>query len=326
MIKFITFLVAVTTLYAEDHSPVSAEDKGPKMADFEAVIIGAKWCGACLKLEGELVKGLKGKMRVAKTDIDKPSFKWTDWGYKASPGTIPRVALRYVKNGKWELTDTKWQYPSTKQVLDEVERRLKKPSGPDPPKPKMASVSVSWNGRSYNPKTYRRCNWPGCKMCQYILNSRNWARKQMTASVEAAQAPSPRASMLRALEILNLDEDDKLLDLGCGDGRVLIEACKRYGCSGIGIEIDPEKAEQARQKASEAGLADRIVISTMDARKFNPKYHDITAGYVYLYSELLDELAPILKTLPKVVSVMHPIPEARTVQIEDVFFYRNHSP
>ena len=107
---------------------------------------------------------------------------------------------------------------------------------------------------------------------------------------------------------MQLTERDVLADIGCGDGRILIEAVKRYGCSGIGIEIDTNKADEARTNIEAAGLGTRIEIITGDARAFEPQQHGVTHAVAYLYPELLQELAPMLSTIPNLYTPFHRVP------------------
>ncbi len=60
------------------------------------------------------------------------------------------------------------------------------------------------------------------------------------------------------LELAAVKPGDVVYDLGCGDGRIVIEAAKRYGARGVCVEIDPKLIEEAKANAREAGVADRI--------------------------------------------------------------------
>src|ERR1041385_8452729 len=73
-------------------------------------------------------------------------------------------------------------------------------------------------------------------------------------------APTPEGSMLEALDLAGIEPGTRFLDLGCGDGRVLIEAAKR-GASVRGIDIDPEMAEVARARLEEAGIPGTVEVA-----------------------------------------------------------------
>jgi cyclopropane-fatty-acyl-phospholipid synthase len=65
---------------------------------------------------------------------------------------------------------------------------------------------------------------------------------------------------------LALTEGERVLDVGCGWGGFPLWAATRYGCSVVGITLSPPQAELARQRAEEAGFADRVDIRVMDYR------------------------------------------------------------
>jgi cyclopropane-fatty-acyl-phospholipid synthase len=65
---------------------------------------------------------------------------------------------------------------------------------------------------------------------------------------------------------LRLRTGDRLLDLGCGWGGLLIHAAKNYGVKAFGITLSIPQAEMARQRIREAGLADRCRVDVCDYR------------------------------------------------------------
>jgi cyclopropane-fatty-acyl-phospholipid synthase len=65
---------------------------------------------------------------------------------------------------------------------------------------------------------------------------------------------------------LALREGERVLDVGCGWGAFPLWAATRYGASVVGITLSPPQAEKARQRAEEAGVADRVEIRVMDYR------------------------------------------------------------
>lgn len=70
-----------------------------------------------------------------------------------------------------------------------------------------------------------------------------------------------RMPTIRAMcELAELKAGDRVLDLGCGDGSIVITAAKEYGAMGIGVELNPLLARFARWKARRAGVQNRVRI------------------------------------------------------------------
>jgi len=67
------------------------------------------------------------------------------------------------------------------------------------------------------------------------------------------------------LDLADVGADDTLVDLGCGDARILRHAVAERGCRGVGIEADPFLVGEARRLVAEEGLDDRIVVVEGDA-------------------------------------------------------------
>jgi cyclopropane-fatty-acyl-phospholipid synthase len=65
---------------------------------------------------------------------------------------------------------------------------------------------------------------------------------------------------------LELKQGDRVLDVGCGWGGFPLWAATKHGASVVGITLSPPQAEKARQRAEEAGVADRVEIRVMDYR------------------------------------------------------------
>ncbi|HEU4905134.1 MAG TPA: cyclopropane-fatty-acyl-phospholipid synthase family protein [Solirubrobacterales bacterium] len=65
---------------------------------------------------------------------------------------------------------------------------------------------------------------------------------------------------------LALKEGDRVLDVGCGWGSFPLRAATEYGAGVVGITLSPPQAEKARQRAEQAGVADRVEIRVMDYR------------------------------------------------------------
>ena len=84
-----------------------------------------------------------------------------------------------------------------------------------------------------------------------------------TGAVNLA-TPGPLVTAL--LELAAPTTEDVLVDLGCGDGRIIMNAARRYGCRAIGIERNQALASRARHAVTAAGLADKVSIVEGDLR------------------------------------------------------------
>ena len=60
------------------------------------------------------------------------------------------------------------------------------------------------------------------------------------------------------LDLAAVGPQDLVYDLGCGDGRIVIEAALRHGARAVCVDIDPRRIAEARANARDAGVADKI--------------------------------------------------------------------
>ena len=94
----------------------------------------------------------------------------------------------------------------------------------------------------------------------------------------------------RILEFAELKSGEKIYDLGSGDGRVLIEAARRYDAQGVGIEIDPVKVWVSRRLVRCAGVADKIQILRKNFYACDVSDADVL--YIYLTHQAIDKIFP----------------------------------
>ncbi|MDZ4785619.1 MAG: thioredoxin domain-containing protein, partial [bacterium] len=134
-----------------------------------------------------------------------------------------------------------------------------------------------------------------CSMCLSIYPYQNAYREQQKrlnqqtkVEIDIGQEATPLELVRKGVALMDLNKDDFFCDIGCGDGRWLIEAVKSSGCQAIGIEYDKQLVELAKSKVTEAGLSGKIQIIKADARDVD--YSKVTAFSVHLYDNLLTEL------------------------------------
>jgi SAM-dependent methyltransferase len=94
------------------------------------------------------------------------------------------------------------------------------------------------------------------------------------------------------LEMAGVTEKDVVYDLGCGDGRIVVEAAKKYGARGVGIDIDPKRIEEAKARALEQGVVDRVSFRLEDL--FEADFREATVVTLYLLTTLNERLRPRL--------------------------------
>jgi methyltransferase family protein len=68
---------------------------------------------------------------------------------------------------------------------------------------------------------------------------------------------TPQNVVDRMLEIAQVDRDDYVIDLGSGDGRMVITAARKYGARGFGVDLDRKLVALSNRNATKAGVADR---------------------------------------------------------------------
>ena len=106
----------------------------------------------------------------------------------------------------------------------------------------------------------------------------------------APYVPTPQSTVDKMLELANVGPNDFVIDLGSGDGRILITAAKRFGARAVGIEIEADLIEKSRFDARWAGVGDRVTFKIEDL--FTTDLRPATVLTLYLFRELNIQLRP----------------------------------
>ncbi len=104
--------------------------------------------------------------------------------------------------------------------------------------------------------------------------------------------PTPEGLIDKMLTAAKVTEQDRVFDLGAGDGIIAITAARKYGAQSVGIEYNPDMAQFARRKVAEAGMTDKVKIITGDI--FIEDFSSATVVTLYLMPHLNLKLRPIL--------------------------------
>jgi len=107
--------------------------------------------------------------------------------------------------------------------------------------------------------------------------------------------PTPQDVVDKMLELAQVTKDDLLYDLGCGDGRIVITAAKRYGCKAVGYDIDPERVKESLQNVQKNNVGDLVTIEQKDI--FTLDLSKASVITLYLLPSLNVKLFPQLDKL-----------------------------
>jgi SAM-dependent methyltransferase len=168
------------------------------------------------------------------------------------------------------------------------------------------------------------------------MTARPISRRRALAAITAAVAipararaqqnagpyvPTPWKIVDDMLRLASVGPGDFLMDLGSGDGRLVIAAAERFGARGYGVDIDAELVRLATENAFKAGVADRVRFERRDL--FETSLGDATVLTLYLLPHTVTQLVPrILAEMrpgARVVSHDYPLepwPADRRMQFE----------
>lgn len=122
----------------------------------------------------------------------------------------------------------------------------------------------------------------------------------MTVASGAAEpsvpyVPTPQEVVERMLEIAKVGPQDYLIDLGSGDGRIVVTAAKQRGARGFGVDLNPVRIKESIENAATAGVSDRVTFQQRNL--FETDLSDATVITMYLLPRVNLDLRPKLLEL-----------------------------
>lgn len=132
--------------------------------------------------------------------------------------------------------------------------------------------------------------------------------------------PSPQAVVEKMLEAAELKPGETVYDLGCGDGRILITAAKKFHARGVCVEISPELVRQTARQVRELGLQDQIQVIEGNLLEADLRGADVVTLYLLTSSNerLKPKLEASLRRGARVVSHDFIMPGWRAWRVEKV--------
>ena len=124
-----------------------------------------------------------------------------------------------------------------------------------------------------------------------ILASAQPRAGEQASQVSGAQSlapyvPTPQDVVDRMLALAEVNGQDTVYDLGCGDGRLVITAAKKYGARGLGVDIDPERIAESEANAKKEGVEKLVTFRLQDALTVDVSNATVVTLYLLSSSNL----------------------------------------
>ena len=119
-----------------------------------------------------------------------------------------------------------------------------------------------------------------------LISSRGVAQ-----DLDVPYASTPPDVVEKMMEVARVGAGDYVIDLGCGDGRIVIAAARK-GAMGHGVDLDPERIREARDNADKANVNDKVMFVKEDIFETDISQASVIA--MYLLSTVNEDLRPRL--------------------------------
>jgi len=121
------------------------------------------------------------------------------------------------------------------------------------------------------------------------------ADPKMPDDIQVIYVPTPDDVVEEMCRLAKVTKDDVVYDLGCGDGRMVITAVKKFGAKkGVGVDIDPDRVKDSKENAKKAEVEDKVEFRKGDVLKIDD-LPDATVVLLYMGEDINLRLRPILK-------------------------------
>lgn len=129
----------------------------------------------------------------------------------------------------------------------------------------------------------------------WVVASATALAQQSRPQLDVHFVPTPEEVVDRMLAMADVTEKDFVIDLGSGDGRIVIAAARKYGARGLGVDLDPQRIKEANENRQKAGVADKVEF--IQQNLFETDLSKATVLTMYLLPRLNLQLRPTLLDL-----------------------------
>ncbi len=117
-------------------------------------------------------------------------------------------------------------------------------------------------------------------------------------NLDVPYVPTPMDVVEAMLDLAKVSKNDVVYDLGCGDGRIVVTAAKKYGATGIGVDLNPERIKEANENAKEKGVEKKVKF--YEGNLFDFDFSKASVLTLYLLPDVN------LQLMPKILKEMKP--------------------
>jgi SAM-dependent methyltransferase len=125
-------------------------------------------------------------------------------------------------------------------------------------------------------------------LCVFVAGQSPPQQRQL----DVPYVPTTDEAVTAMLKLAEVKPADVVYDLGCGDGRIVIAAAKKFGARGVGVDIDPVRIREAKENAKKAGVENRVRFEENDL--FKTDIHEANVVTLFLLNSVNLKLRPKL--------------------------------
>ena len=124
------------------------------------------------------------------------------------------------------------------------------------------------------------------------------ALDEVARPLDVPYVPTPMPVVDAMLDLAKVAKSDIVYDLGCGDGRIVVRAASRFGCRGVGVDLNPERVKEAKANAIKSNVTELTRFEVGDVFEFDFSAATVVTMYLLpnvnlrLRPRLLKELKP----------------------------------